>query len=220
MNMFIYTTRRKKTVPNCGVSFANSELRQTYGHMTLTMSTWPKYGHRSLVGYRLPYQRLVTLIVNVMWPYAWWNIAVRYSCLRLVVYMNIFIAINPTWWTFTNIYAPSCRRHEINKPSDVLLKKQLIWFGSIVMHTQLTKAFIVGLLQTSMHRKTACVKTDEALRRQGEGQRTWHTGSCSTGSQVQSDWWVAPCPTFGQQDQHSETMLAQTDTKLEAIWRL
>jgi len=43
-----------KTVLNCDVSFANSELHQAYGHATLTMSAWPKYDHRSLVGWRLP----------------------------------------------------------------------------------------------------------------------------------------------------------------------
>ena len=42
-------------VPNCDVSFASGELDQAYGHVTLTMSAWPKYGHRSLEGYRLPH---------------------------------------------------------------------------------------------------------------------------------------------------------------------
>jgi len=44
-----------KNVPNCDVSFANGELHQAYGHVTLTASMWPKYGHRSLEGFRFPH---------------------------------------------------------------------------------------------------------------------------------------------------------------------
>ena len=43
-NNYIYITQpNAKTVPNCDVSIANGELYQTYGHVTLTMSAWPKY---------------------------------------------------------------------------------------------------------------------------------------------------------------------------------
>jgi len=49
-------------VPNCDVSFANGELHQAYGYVTLTMSAWPKYGHRSLEGYRLPH------LCSYSWP--------------------------------------------------------------------------------------------------------------------------------------------------------
>jgi len=55
-----------KTVPNCDVSFANGKLHQAYGHVTLRMSAWPKYGHRSLVGCRLP-PRLPRLY-SYNWP--------------------------------------------------------------------------------------------------------------------------------------------------------
>jgi len=53
-NYIHITQPSAKYVPNCDVSFANSELHQAYGHVTLTISAWPKYGHRSLVGCRLP----------------------------------------------------------------------------------------------------------------------------------------------------------------------
>ena len=52
--IFIWHNQAQKYVPNCDVSFANSELHQAYSHMTLTICAWPKYGHRSLVGCRLP----------------------------------------------------------------------------------------------------------------------------------------------------------------------
>jgi len=52
--IFIWHNQAQKSVPNCDVSFANGELHQAYGHVTLTTSAWPKYGHRSLVGCRLP----------------------------------------------------------------------------------------------------------------------------------------------------------------------
>ena len=51
--MFIWHNQAQKYVPNCDVSFANGELHQAYGHVTLT-NAWPKYGHMSLVGCRLP----------------------------------------------------------------------------------------------------------------------------------------------------------------------
>ena len=51
---FILHNHRHKTVHNCNVSLANGELDHHHGHVTLTMSTWPQYGHRSLVGCRLP----------------------------------------------------------------------------------------------------------------------------------------------------------------------
>jgi len=54
MIIFILHSQTQKTVPNCDVSFTNGELHQTYGHVMLTMTAWPKYGHRSLVGCRLP----------------------------------------------------------------------------------------------------------------------------------------------------------------------
>ena len=53
LTVFILHNQKRKIVPNCDVSFANGELRQAYGHVTLMMSAWPKYGHRSLVGCRL-----------------------------------------------------------------------------------------------------------------------------------------------------------------------
>jgi len=53
--IFIWHNHTEKYVPNCDVSFANGELHQAYGHVTLTMSALPKYGHRSLEGYRLPH---------------------------------------------------------------------------------------------------------------------------------------------------------------------
>ena len=49
--IFIWHNQEQKYVPNCDVSFANGEVHQAYGHVTLTMSAWPKYGHRSLEGY-------------------------------------------------------------------------------------------------------------------------------------------------------------------------
>ena len=52
--IFIWHNHAQKYVPNCDVSFANGELHQAYGHVTLTMRAWPEYGHRSLVGCRLP----------------------------------------------------------------------------------------------------------------------------------------------------------------------
>ena len=48
------TQSSAKYVPNYDVSFTNGELHQAHGHVTLTMSTWPKYGHRSLVVCELP----------------------------------------------------------------------------------------------------------------------------------------------------------------------
>ena len=46
------TQRNAKT--NCDVLFAIGKIHQACDHVTLTMSAWPKYGHRSLVGCRLP----------------------------------------------------------------------------------------------------------------------------------------------------------------------
>ena len=54
-NIFMSHNHMQKSVPNFDVSFANGELHQAYGHVTLTMSTWPKYNHRSLVGCRPPH---------------------------------------------------------------------------------------------------------------------------------------------------------------------
>ena len=51
--MFVWHNQAQKCVPNCDVSFANGELQQAYGHVTLT-NAWLKYGHRSLVGCMLP----------------------------------------------------------------------------------------------------------------------------------------------------------------------
>jgi len=61
------------------------ELHQAYGHVTLTMSAWPKYGNRSLPANDLwPYFGHA-VIMNVTWPYVWWNVGIRYIFLRLVV---------------------------------------------------------------------------------------------------------------------------------------
>jgi len=48
LTMILITQPDAKNVPNCDISFANGELHQAYGHVTLTMSAWPKYDHRSL----------------------------------------------------------------------------------------------------------------------------------------------------------------------------
>ena len=51
----------QKSVPNCNVSFANGKLHHAYGHVTLMISAWPKYSHRSLVGHRPPASLFIQL---------------------------------------------------------------------------------------------------------------------------------------------------------------
>jgi len=86
--IFIWHNHAQKYVPNCDVSFANGELHQVYGHVTLTMSAWPKYGHRSLVGCRLP------RLCSYSWP----------PCIYgLTAWVVLFSddASRPTVWTET-----------------------------------------------------------------------------------------------------------------------
>jgi len=83
-----YTTRGKKSVPKWDVSFDNSELHQAYGHVTLTMSTWPKYGHRLLVGCRLP------RLCSYSWP--------PYVCRLIpwvVLFFDGFLCLRSWHWT-------------------------------------------------------------------------------------------------------------------------
>jgi len=65
ITVFILHNQTQTTVPNCDVSFANSELHQAYGHIMLTMSTSPKYGHRSLVRTRTISKNKITQGVNL-----------------------------------------------------------------------------------------------------------------------------------------------------------
>jgi len=49
------SSKTRKNIPKCDVSFTNGDLHRAYGHVTLTMmSRLPEYGHRSLAGCRLP----------------------------------------------------------------------------------------------------------------------------------------------------------------------
>ena len=71
-------------------------IRHMVGHVTLTMSAWPKYGYRSLVGCRLP--RLCSYS-NDLLAYADWFIEL--SCF-LMTFSNRILAPDQsmTWFSF------------------------------------------------------------------------------------------------------------------------
>jgi len=68
--MFILHNQTQKNIPNCDVSFISGELHQVYGDVTLTMSTWPKYGHRSFVCCKLPGLCSHSWSPYNLWPYS------------------------------------------------------------------------------------------------------------------------------------------------------
>ena len=101
---YVHITRPevKKTIRNCDVSFANSELHQVYGHVTVTMSVWPKYGHRSLVRCRLP------RLCSYSWP--------LYVCRLInwvVLFFDGFLCLK-SW-------------HRTSRWHDFLLSHDLLW---------------------------------------------------------------------------------------------
>jgi len=93
------TTICKKSVPNCDVSFANGELHQAYGHVTLTMSAWPKYGHMqtyqrpmTVFWSRTHRQRHMTICL-MKFAIGERNVAIRYRFLCIaVLYQYIIFA--------------------------------------------------------------------------------------------------------------------------------
>jgi len=98
----------QKSVPNCNVSFANGEHHQAYGHVTLTMRTWPYFGH--------------ALIINVTWPYAWWSSPQANEtsqsgtdfCVWLCYMNNQKMGQCPTWWSpCRTLVAPSVKRCKV-----------------------------------------------------------------------------------------------------------
>ena len=48
-NNYVHITQ-PNAKSNCDVSFANSELYQACGHVTLLINTWPKYGNQTRLG--------------------------------------------------------------------------------------------------------------------------------------------------------------------------
>ena len=73
--------------------FANGKLRQAHGHVTSTMSAWPKYGYKSneVVDCRLPH----------LYSYGWPLYVCRLSP-RVVVFQSLSVAPDQsmTWFSF------------------------------------------------------------------------------------------------------------------------
>ena len=89
-----YDLRQRKSAENKTTQGVNLHTHggqlyeQRRGSLQPTNDLWPHFGH--------------ALIIIVRWLYAWWNVAIRYRFLRMVVLYEYIIVANPTWWTFTN----------------------------------------------------------------------------------------------------------------------
>ena len=146
-------TSSKKTISNCDVLFANGELYQAHGHVTLTMSAWPKYGHRSLVGYRLP------RLCSYSWP--------PYVC-RLIPWLVLFFDDFICLWSW---YCTS-RWH------DFLLSHDLLWLTCWFLLPNLSNLPRLNTRATS--RAKVKISTPEAktkdLELQAKNTASWLRG--------------------------------------------
>ena len=104
-----YAHAVKKTTPNCDVLFANGELHQAYGYVTLTTS-----GHKSLVGCRLP--RLCS--------YSWLPFVCRLIP-WVVLFFDDFLCLRS--WHRTS------RRHDFLLPHDITDYPWLMTYDHILV---------------------------------------------------------------------------------------